>query len=132
MQHRIARRPRALLAAGTIVAAACLAPAPALAHHGWGGYLDATSDISGTVESAVSLAGPHATMKIKAADGQVWDVVLAPPARTERAGLKEGMIPIGAQVTVHGNRHRDPKRLEIKTSRLVWNGRTFNVYPDRG
>jgi Family of unknown function (DUF6152) len=103
---------------------------PAFAHHGWGGYLDQTTDISGTVESPVSLAGPHATMKIRA-DGQVWDVVLAPPARTERAGLKENMIPVGAQVTVHGNRHRDPKRFEIKTTKLTWNGRVFNVYPDR-
>lgn len=104
---------------------------PASAHHGWGGYLDATTEISGTVESSVSLAGPHATMKVRA-NGHVWDVVLAPPARTEKAGLSEGMIPIGAQVTVHGNRHRDPTRYEIKTSRLTWNGRVFNVYPDRG
>jgi uncharacterized protein DUF6152 len=117
-----------------VVDAVCLAivcsSAPAFAHHGWGGYLDQTTDISGTVESPVSLAGPHATMTIRA-DGQVWDVVLAPPARTERAGLKENMIPVGAQVTVHGNRHRDPKRFEIKTTRLTWNGRVFNVYPDR-
>jgi hypothetical protein len=113
-----------------LVAATLLASASAAAHHGWGGYLDATTDLSGTVESSVSLAGPHASMKIQA-DGQLWDVVLAPPARTERAGLKEGMIPVGAQVTVHGNRHRDPRRFEIKTSRLMWNGQTFNVYPDR-
>jgi hypothetical protein len=70
-------------------------------------------------------------MKIRA-DGQVWDVVLAPPALAEKAGLNEGIIPIGSQVTVHGNRHRDPKKFEIKTSRLTWNGRVFNVYPDRG
>ena len=106
------------------------ASTPSIAHHGWGGYLDQTTDISGTVESPVSMAGPHATLKIRA-EGQVWDVVLAPPARTERAGLKEDMIPVGAQVTVHGNRHRDPKRFEIKTTRLTWNGRVFNVYPDR-
>ena len=116
--------------AGAILLAAGVSSASAFAHHGWGGYLDQTTDISGTVESPVSMAGPHATMKIRA-EGQVWDVVLAPPARTERAGLKEDMIPVGAQVTVHGNRHRDPKRFEIKTTRLTWNGRVFNVYPDR-
>jgi hypothetical protein len=115
---------------GTVLLAVAFSSAPAVAHHGWGGYLDQTTDISGTVESPVSMAGPHATMKIRA-EGQVWDVVLAPPARTERAGLKEDMIPVGAQVTVHGNRHRDPKRFEIKTTRLTWNGRVFNVYPDR-
>jgi hypothetical protein len=69
-------------------------------------------------------------MKV-AADGQVWDVVLAPPARTEQAGLKEGMIPVGSKVSVHGHRHRDAKRFEIKTTRLTWDGRLFNVYPDR-
>jgi hypothetical protein len=101
-----------------------------MAHHGWGGYVDNTSELTGTVESPVSLSGPHATMKVKAA-GQVWDVVLAPPARSERAGLKEGMIPVGATVTVHGNRSRDPKKFEIKTTRLTWNDKVFNVYPDR-
>jgi Family of unknown function (DUF6152) len=115
---------------GAAMLAVFFSSAPAFAHHGWGGYLDQTTDISGTVESPVSMAGPHATMKIRA-EGQVWDVVLAPPARTERAGLKEDIIPVGAQVTVHGNRHRDPKRFEIKTTRLTWNGRVFNVYPDR-
>jgi hypothetical protein len=103
---------------------------PASAHHGWGGYLDEDFQLSGTVESPVSLAGPHATMKIRA-DNQVWDVTLSPPARTERAGLKEGVIPVGAKVTVFGHRHRDPKRFEIKTERVNWNGRLFNVYPDR-
>jgi hypothetical protein len=122
--HRIA------IALGMMVAALLLAPLPAIAHHGWGGYADGTSELSGTVTSPVSLAGPHATMKVSA-EGHVWDVVMAPPARTGQSGLKEGMIPVGAMVTVHGNRHRDPKKFEIKTSRLTWNGRTFNVYPDR-
>ena len=85
----------------------------------------------GKVESGVSLAGPHATMKVRAEDGKVWDITLAPGARTENAGLKEGVIPVGAQVTVHGHRNRDAKRYEIKTERVTWNGKTFNVYPDR-
>ena len=108
-----------------------LAAFPASAHHGWGGNLDAEFELTGTVESPVSLAGPHATMKVRASDGQIWDLTLAPPARTERAGLKPGVIPTGATVTVHGHRNRDPKRFEIKTERVIWNGRTFNVYPDR-
>ena len=44
----------------------------ALAHHGWAGYLDAEFEIRGTVEVPVSLAGPHATMTIKGADGHQW------------------------------------------------------------
>lgn len=114
----------------SILALSLSAP-PASAHHGWGGNLDAEFEISGTVVSGVSLAGPHATMKIRDANGQVWDLTLAPPARTEHAGLKEGIIPVGATVMIHGHRNRDPKKFEIKTERVTWNSRVFNVYPDR-
>ena len=115
---------------GALLLAAFLFSVPAMAHHGWGGYAEKTSEISGTVESPVSMAGPHATMRVKV-ENQVWDVVLAPPPRAQSAGLKDGMIPVGEKVTVHGNRHNDPKKFEMKTSRLTWNGKVFNVYPDR-
>jgi hypothetical protein len=107
-----------------------LAAFPASAHHGWGGNLDEEFEITGTVERGVSLAGPHASMQIRT-DGKVWDITLAPPARTERAGLKEGIIPVGATVTIHGHRNRDANRFEVKTERVTWNGHTFDVYPDR-
>src|SRR6266404_169913 len=100
------------------------------AHHGWAGNSDKEFELTGVVESGVSLAGPHATMKLRA-EGHVWDLTLAPPPRTSEAGLKEGVIPVGATVTIHGHRNRDPKRYEIKTERVTWNGKTFNVYPDR-
>jgi hypothetical protein len=114
-----------------IAAALVLSTLPAAAHHGWGGNADEEFELVGKVESGVSLSGPHATMKVRAEDGKVWDVTLAPGARTENAGLKEGVIPVGAQVTVHGHRNRDAKRYEIKTERVTYNGKTFNVYPDR-
>jgi hypothetical protein len=126
--HETVRSPRLLL--GAFVVAFVALTLPVTAHHGWGGYNDAQFELTGTVETAVSLAGPHATMRVRA-NGQVWDVVLAPSARTERAGLKEGIIPLGAEVKVSGHRHRDPNKFEIKTERVSWNGRTFNVYPDR-
>ena len=69
-------------------------------------------------------------MKIRA-DGQLWDITLAPPARTERAGLKPATLPVGAQVTVSGHRNSDPKRFEIKTERVTYKGTLYNVYPDR-
>ena len=104
---------------------------PVSAHHGWGGYHTEEFELSGTLETPVSTAGPHATTKVRSADGKVWDVVLAPGGRTVSAGLKEGVIPVGSKITVHGHRHRDPNKLEIKTERLSWNNRTFTVYPDR-
>lgn len=115
----------------TIVITCALLPLPLAAHHGWSGQGGEEFELTGTVESPVSLSGPHATMKVRAKDGQVWDLTLAPPARTERAGLTVQAIPAGATVTVHGHRNRDAKRFEIKTERVTWNGRTFNVYPDR-
>ena len=100
------------------------------AHHGWSGNGEEQLELTGVVETPLSLAGAHATMQIRA-DGQLWDITLAPPARTERAGLKVGVIPVGAQVTVFGHRNRDEKRFEIKTERVAHAGKTYNVYPDR-
>ena len=121
---------RPSLCIGLGILALSLSALPASAHHGWAGNFDEEFELTGTVEKGVSLAGPHATMKVRA-EGQVWDLTLAPPARTEHAGLKEGIIPVGATVTIHGHRNRDAKRFEVKTERVTWNGRTFNVYPDR-
>lgn len=107
-----------------------LAAPTAAAHHGWSGYHEEEFEITGTLESAVSLANPHGTMKVRA-DGHLWNAVLAPPARTERAGLRRDTIPVGTTVTLQGHRHRDPDTYEIKTERVVVDGRVFNVYPDR-
>jgi hypothetical protein len=103
---------------------------PAAAHHGWGGNGQDEFELTGTVEQVVSLAGPHATMKVRA-QGQLWDITLAPPARTQAAGLSDKTIPVGAQVKINGHRNSDPKRFEVKTERVTWNGKTFNVYPGR-
>ena len=104
--------------------------APSSAHHGWEDYQDTQFEITGTLDTPVSLAGPHATAQIRVND-DVWDLVLAPSPRTARAGLTEGVIPVGDTVTASGHRHLDPQTLEIKTERLTWNGKVFNVYPDR-
>jgi hypothetical protein len=101
-----------------------------LAHHGWSGQSDKQSQVTGTVQKPVSLNGPHATMQI-VADGQVWEVTLAPPARTQSAGLTPTTLKVGDTVTITGNRNSDPKRFEMKTVRVSVNGRNFDVYPDR-
>jgi hypothetical protein len=114
-----------------VMFALTMLPLTAAAHHGWAGNGDEEFEITGTVASAVSLVGPHATMKIKASDGQVWDLTLASAPQTKSAGLTETAIPVGSTVTVHGHRNRDPKKFEIKTERVTWNGKTFNIYPNR-
>lgn len=104
--------------------------APALAHHGWGGQAEKQIEVSGKVHKPVSLAGPHATLQM-IAEGRVWDVTLAPAARTESAGLKPGTLAVGDPITVRGNRNSDPRRFEIKTVRVSSAGKTYDVYPDR-
>ena len=110
----------------TIVLTAAISIAstiPAFAHHGWGGNVDEVTAMTGTVTEGVKLAGPHGTMKIMTSDGKVWDITLAPPFRTTSAGLKQDTIPVGAMVTVHGQRNRDPNRYEMKTIQVEYAGR---------
>jgi hypothetical protein len=114
----------------SVVLVAVVLASPVNAHHGWDDYQDTQFEITGTLETPVSLAGPHATATIRV-NGAVWDVALAPSPRTARAGLTEDVIPVGDTVTASGHRHNDPATLEIKTERLTWNGIVFNVYPDR-
>jgi hypothetical protein len=109
---------------------ALFATLPAVAHHGWSGQSSEQTEISGKVHKAVSLSGPHATMQI-ISGGQVWDVTLSPPARTESAGLKEKTLAVGDAVTVRGHRNTDPKRFEIKTVRVTAAGRNYDVDPAR-
>ena len=115
--------------ATTAVMAVAMA-APVSAHHGWSEYQEEQSEITGTLATPVSLAGPHATAQVEVGE-ELWDVVLAPSPRTAAAGLTEDAIPVGATVTASGHRHLDAGTLEIKTERLTYNGKVFDVYPER-
>jgi Family of unknown function (DUF6152) len=111
------------------VAAAAALASPTAAHHGWAGYLEADFSLTGVVESA-NLGGPHGLLRVRA-NRQRWDVVLAPPTRNQRAGLSAEAVPRGTRVTARGHRHRDPRRLEMKTERLQVGNRTYDLYPER-
>ncbi len=113
-----------------IVLMAVATAAPVSAHHGWSEYQDEQSEITGTLETPVSLAGPHATAQIRVGE-ELWDVVFAPSTRTAAAGLTEDAVPVDATVTASGHRHLDEATLEIKAERLTWNGKVFDVYPER-
>ena len=103
----------------------------ASAHHGWGGQQQEQSEITGTLKTDVDLSGPHGSMQIVDDKGQTWDVTLAPANRTQNAGLKPGVIPIGSKVTIRGNRSSDLKKFEMKTVRVTYGGKNYDVYPDR-
>jgi hypothetical protein len=68
-------------------------------------------------------------MKIKDAEGHVWDVTMAPPNRTQQAGVTEKLIPVGSTVMVHGHRNKNQKTYEIKVTKLTFNGKLYDVYP---
>jgi Family of unknown function (DUF6152) len=114
----------------SLLLGAALLPLLAQAHHGWSGQSSAQTTVSGTVHKAVDLNGPHAAMQIMSG-GQVWNITLAPSARTERAGLKPDTLKVGDPVTVVGNRSNDPKRFEMKTVRVTSGNKHYDVYPDR-
>lgn len=122
---------RTIVCFGGGILGASLAVFPAAAHHGWGGQ-DPNEQISltGKVSEPVNLSGPHATMKIEV-DGKVWDITLAPPARTERAGLMADTLKVGDEVTIVGNRNLDDDKREVKTVRVTADGKNYDVYPDR-
>jgi Family of unknown function (DUF6152) len=113
----------------TLVLASALLAAKAFAHHGWSGYTEEDFVLTGVVEG-ITLGGAHGELKVRA-NGGVWDVVLGPPFRNQRAGIIEGVIEIGDTVTAHGHRHVDPDRLEMKTERLEVRGEVFDIYPNR-
>jgi hypothetical protein len=116
---------------GLTVGGLALVVQQASAHHGWGGQIRENFELSGTVQTGVSLAGPHATMQIRDESGQIWDLTLAPPSRTQRAGLSEEAIPVGAEVSIVGNRNANMDRYEVKTMRVTYAGKNYDVYADR-
>ena len=116
-------------AAASLFLMLALGASSALAHHGWSGYLDDDFELTGVVEE-IELGNPHGFLMVRA-DGGVWNVVLAPPARNRRAGVTDGVIEVGDTVTAYGHRHRDPDRLEMKTERLEVGDQVYDIYPSR-
>lgn len=111
------------------VALAGLVAGSAAAHHGWSWTSDEDFTLTGTIAD-IYLGNPHAALKVEAADG-LWDVDLAPPSATARAGFVEGAAKIGDEVTAYGHRSRDANERRMKAERIVVDGKTYDVYPSR-
>ncbi len=124
---RIATRCRAALAALTL----CLGmlPAGSLAHHGWGWATDEEFQLTGTI-TAVRLGNPHGELRVDV-EGESWVVEVGQPWRNARAGLDDELLSVGQVVTAHGHRAADPGRRLMKAERVVIDGRSYNLYPDR-
>lgn len=102
---------------------------PAAAHHGWVWAEDVNSELAGTIVAA-KLGNPHGELTL-AVDGTNWIVEVGQPWRNERAGLKDTMLVKGVTLSVSGHKHSDPKKKVFKAERLVIDGKTYDLYPDR-
>ncbi len=121
-------RTRPILRFVAVAAALCVAGAAA-AHHGWAWTEEAETQLSGQLEK-IYLGNPHAHVELRNAQG-LWEVDLAPPGPTERAGFVEGVAKIGDTATVTGHRSKDPKELLFKAETITVGDKTYDVYPAR-
>lgn len=119
-------RPARSLACALFAAAACL---PASGHHGWSWAEDANSEIAGTIV-ATKLGNPHGEVTVDVS-GVQWIVEVGQPWRNQRAGLEDGLLGKGVKLKAVGHRHADPGQHVFKAERIVIDGKTYDLYPDR-
>lgn len=101
----------------------------ALAHHGWSWAEGELTELAGTIQE-ISFAPPHPSLVVDV-DGTIWQVDLANPGKTQKAGFVEGAAEPRDQVTVLGNRSRDESEKVIKAVRITIEGRNYDLYPER-
>jgi hypothetical protein len=53
------------------------------------------------------------------------------PWRNERAGLTDDLLRPGRLITVHGHRSANENERLMKAERVVIDGRSYDLYPDR-
>jgi hypothetical protein len=111
------------------VAAVLASAMPALAHHGWSWTEDGMFQLEGVIKE-IYVGNPHAALDVDA-EGEIWRVELAPPSRTIAAGFTEDTAKPGDEVTAIGNRSKDANEKRMKAVRIIVNGKTYDVYPDR-
>lgn len=120
------RRALQLLAGGTIV----VTSVPAVAHHGWSWAEDAQSELKGTIRS-ISMAPPHPSLQVVAADGVLWQIDLGNPNQTERSGFTATSAKPGDAIVILGNRHKDKTKMQMKAVRITIAGKNYDMYPER-
>lgn len=109
-----------------ILVAALLAPAPALAHHGWSGQdNDHVTTLEGKID-AVRYRDPHAEIDLSAGP-QKWTVTLAPIGRMQSRGVTEDKLKAGQVVKISGHRNLDLTRYEVKANDITIGGQTTSL-----
>lgn len=102
----------------------------AFAHHGWAWAEDEQTELKGSI-SEISMAPPHPTLRVKAEDGRTWQVDLGNPHQTQRSGFTGDTAKVGDDITVLGNRTKEPNKAHIKAVRITVGGKQYDMYPER-
>lgn len=101
----------------------------AVAHHGWRWAEDGEFVIRGYIVSA-KLGNPHGLVTLDV-NGEEWTIEVGQPWRNERAGLTTDMFAKGADMTARGHRSKDAADRRVKAERIIFGGKTYDLYPDR-
>lgn len=112
------------------VTAMVLFTTQAFAHHGWGWAEDEQSELTGTI-TEISMAPPHPALRVEAQDGRVWQVDLGNPNQTQRSGFTSDSAKVGDEITVLGNRTKEPNKAHMKAVRITVGGKQYDMYPER-
>ena len=100
------------------------------AHHGWSWAEGEQSELQGRI-SEISMAPPHPTLRVQAEDGREWQVDLGNPSQTQRSGFTGDTAQVGDNITVLGNRTKEPNKALIKAVRITVDGKQYDMYPER-
>lgn len=99
------------------------------AHHGWGWATDEEFEITGTI-AKVRLGNPHGEVTLEV-NGEQWLIEVGQPWRNQRAGLSTELLSVGRLITVHGHRSANKSEPLVKAERVIIDGKSYNLYPDR-
>jgi hypothetical protein len=102
---------------------------PAAAHHGWSWAEEQQTELKGVIKT-ISMAPPHPTLYVTAADGAVWQVDLGNPSQTQRSGFTETSGKVGDAIAVLGNKALDKSKW-MKAVRITIAGKNYDMYPER-
>jgi Family of unknown function (DUF6152) len=101
----------------------------AWSHHGWGWATEEQFQLTGEI-TAVRLGNPHGELTLDV-QGDKWIVEVGQPWRNEKAGLTQKLLGKGQVITAHGHRSAKKGQRLMKAERMVINGKSYNLYPDR-
>ncbi|ADZ69936.1 DUF6152 family protein [Polymorphum gilvum] len=120
---------RETLVFGLLVALAGLRADPAAAHHGWSWTTGRNLQLVGVIVE-VRLGNPHGMLKVDA-EGDVWTVEVGQPWRNQRAGLRDGDLAVGTEITIIGEPSANLDDRLLKAEKIRIGGRDYDLYPGR-